>query len=97
MRFYVHREINKKMCVPYLDLLLAQVHFAGQLLSRAHVRVLGLLKESLQSLELLVREDGAVAALPAAVELVEELQLGAGQAAHVHVGHHLVWDRGDQH
>lgn len=80
-----------------LHLLLPQVDLAGQLLPRTHVRVLGLLEEALQSLQLLVGEDGAVPALPAAVQLVEELQLGAGQAAHVHVGHHLVRDRRDQH
>ena len=71
--------------------------FAGQLLPGADVRVLGLLEQALQSLQLLVGEDGAVPPLPAAVQLVEELQLGPRQAAHVHVGHHLVRDRRDQH
>jgi len=73
------------------------VDLAGQLLAGADIRVLGLLEEALQGLELLVREDGAVAPLPAAVQLVEELQLGARQAAHVHVGHQLVRHRGQQH
>lgn len=80
-----------------LDLLLPEVDLAGQLLPGADVRVLGLLEEALQSLQLLVCEDGAVSPLPAAVQLVEELQLGSRQAAHVHVGHHLVRDRRDEH
>lgn len=68
---------------------------ASQLLPCSDVRVLGLLEEALQSLELLVGEDGAVPPFPAAVQLVEELQLGSRQAPHVHV-HHLVRNRGDQ-
>lgn len=70
---------------------------AGKLFASADVRILSFLEEALQSLELLVREDGAVPSLPAAVQLVEELQLGPRQAAHVHVGHHLVGHRRDQH
>lgn len=80
-----------------LDLLLPEVDLAGQLLPGADVRVLGLLEEAFQSLQLLVRENGAVPPLPAAMQLVEELQLGPRQAAHVHVGHHLVRDWRDKH
>lgn len=50
-----------------LDFLLPEVDLAGQLLPGADVWVLGLLKEALQSLQLLVGEDGAVPPLPAAV------------------------------
>ena len=81
----------------YLHFLLAEVHLPGQLLAGTHVWVLGLLEEVLQSLELLVGEDGAVPPLPPAMQLVEELQLGARQGAHVHVGQHLVRHRGHQH
>lgn len=81
----------------HLDLLLPEMDLASQLLPGAHVWVLGLLEKALQSLQLLVGEDGAVPPLPAAVQLVEELQLVARQAAHVHVGHHLVRNRGDEH
>lgn len=70
---------------------------ASQLLPGADVWVLGLLKKALQSLELLVGEDGAVPPLPATVQLVEELQFVSRQAAHVHVGHHLVRNRRDEH
>lgn len=81
----------------YLHFLLAEVHLPGQLLAGTHVWVLGLLEEVLQSFELLVGEDGAVPPLPPAMQLVEELQLGARQGAHVHVGQHLVRHRGHQH
>lgn len=70
---------------------------AGQLLAGTDVGVLGLLEEALQSLQLLVGEDGSVPPLPAAVQLVEELQLGACETAHVHVGHHLMRDGGQEH
>lgn len=72
------------------------MNLASQLLPGADVRVLGLLEEALESLQLLVGEDGAVPPLPAAVQLVEKLQLGSGEAGHVHVGHHLVRDRGQE-
>ena len=52
---------------------------------------------SYQRFELLVSEDGTVPPLPPAVQLVEELQLGARQGAHVHVGHHLVRHGRHQH
>lgn len=70
---------------------------AGQLFAGSDVGVLGLLEEAFQSLQLLVGEDGSVPPLPAAVQLVEELQLGACEAAHVHVGHHLMRDGRQQH
>lgn len=70
---------------------------AGQLLAGPDVGVLGLLEEALQSLQLLVGEDGAVPPLPATVQLVEELQLGACETPHVHVGHHLMRDVGQEH
>lgn len=70
---------------------------AGQLFAGTDVGVLGLLEEALQSLQLLVGEDGSVPPLPAAVQLVEELQLGARETAHVHVGHHLMRDGGQEH
>lgn len=73
------------------------MHLPGQLLAGANVWVLGLLEEVLQRFELLVSEDGTVPPLPPAVQLVEELQLGARQGAHVHVGHHLVRHGGHQH
>lgn len=79
-----------------LHFLLPQVDLPGQLLPGAHIRVLGLLEQPLQRLELLVGEDGAVPPLPPAVQLVEQLQLRARQAAHVHVGHHVVRHRRDQ-
>lgn len=96
MRGITFRKKEKKAASD-LDLLLPEVHLAGQLFPGADVGVLGLLEEALQSLQLLIGEDGAVPPLPAAVQLVEELQLGPRQAAHVHVGHHLMWYRGDQH
>lgn len=80
-----------------LHFLLPQMDLAGQLLAGPDVGVLGLLEEALQSLQLLVGEDGAVPPLPATVQLVEELQLGACETAHVHVGHHLMRDGGQEH
>lgn len=88
--------VRKSRAGSDLDLLLPQVDLPGQLLPRAHIRVLGLLEEPLQRLELLVGEDGPVPPLPPAVQLVEQLQLGAREAAHVHVGHHVVRHRRDQ-
>lgn len=80
-----------------LHFLLPQMDLAGQLLAGPDVGVLGLLEEALQSLQLLVGEDGSVPPLPATVQLVEELQLGACETAHVHVGHHLMRDGGQEH
>lgn len=80
-----------------LDLFLPQMNFPGQLLPCPDVRVLGLLEEALQSLQLLVGEDRPMPALPATMQLVEELQLSSRQAAHVHVGHHVVRNRGQKH
>lgn len=81
----------------HLHFLFPQVDLAGQLFAGSDVGVLGLLEEAFQSLQLLVGEDGSVPPLPAAVQLVEELQLGACEAAHVHVGHHLMRDGRQQH
>lgn len=71
--------------------------FPRELFPCADVRVLGLLKKVFQSLKLLVGEDGSVSPLPSAVELVQELELGPRQGAHVHIGHHLVRDGRDEH
>lgn len=80
-----------------LHFLLPQVDLAGQLLAGTDVGVLGLLEEAFQCFQLLVGEDGAMPPLPAAVQLVEELQLGACQTAHVHVGYHLMRDGRQEH
>lgn len=73
------------------------MHSSRELFPCADVRVLCLLKEIFQGLELLVGEDSPVSSLASAVELVQELELRPRQGAHVHIGHHLVRDGRDEH
>ena len=49
--------------VLYLDSLFLEVHGEGQLLAEEHVRVVSLKESRLQFLQLLLGEDGPVAAL----------------------------------